>query len=66
MKVYKSFEHIEQDLNRLSLERKIALEQIKLSKNKFTNSLKQKHWLSSVIDVASKYGFYVILKRFFK
>ncbi|WP_166964955.1 DUF6327 family protein [Yeosuana marina] len=66
MKEYKSFEHIEQDLKRLSLERNIALEQMKLSKNKFTNNLKQKNWLSLVIDVASKYGFYVLLKRFFK
>jgi len=66
MKEYKSFEHIDQDLKRLSLERNIALEQMKLSKNKFTNNLKQKNWLSLVIDVAGKYGFYVLLKRFFK
>ncbi len=66
MKEYQSFEEIEQDLKRLSIERKIALEQMKLSKNKFTNNLKQKNWLSLVIDVAGKYGFYVLLKRFFK
>ncbi len=66
MKEYQSFEDIEQDLKRLSIERKIALEQMKLSKNKFTNNLKQKNWLSLVIDVAGKYGFYVLLKRFFK
>lgn len=66
MKEYKSFEHIEQDLKRIRLERNIALEQIKLSKNKFRNNLRQKNWLSVIIDVAGKYGFYIFLKRFFR
>ncbi len=66
MKQYQSFEDIEQDLKRLSLERSIALEQIKLSKNNFTSNLKQKNWFSLVLDLARKYGFYILLKRLIK
>jgi hypothetical protein len=66
MRKYQSFEDIEQDLKRLNLERNIAWEEIKLSKNKFRNDLKQKNWLSMIVDVAGKYGFYMLLKRFLK
>lgn len=66
MKHYQSFNDIEQDLKRLKLERDIALEEMKLSKNKFKDNLNQKSWLNLVVDVAGKYGFYVLVKRFLK
>ena len=66
MKQYQSFNDIERDLKRLQLERQIALEEIKLSKNKFKDSLSQKNLLNLVIGAAGKYGLYVLLKRFIK
>lgn len=66
MKNYQSFEAVEADLKRLRLERRIALEEINLSKNKFKEQFKQKTWLNLMVDAAEKYGFYVLLKRFLK
>ncbi|GGK20269.1 hypothetical protein GCM10007962_12990 [Yeosuana aromativorans] len=66
MKNYQSFHDIEQDLKRLKLERHIALEEMKLSKNKLKDNFYQNSWLNLAIGVAGKYGFYVLLKRFIK
>ena len=66
MREYKSFDDIDQDLKRLNLERKISMEKMKLSKNKFTTNLKQKSWLQVLMDIGGKYGFYLILKRFIR
>jgi hypothetical protein len=66
MKNYQSFHDIEQDLKRLKLERHIALEEMKLSKNKLKDNFLQNSWLNLAIGVAGKYGFYVLLKRFIK
>jgi len=67
MKQYQSFEEIETDLKRLNLERKIALEEMKLLKTEFQDNLKPSNWVvSTVLGVASKYGFYWLLKKFLK
>ncbi|GAA3783620.1 MULTISPECIES: DUF6327 family protein [Corallibacter] len=66
MKNYQSFEDIEKDLTRLKLERNIALEEMKLLKSEFKDDLKPANWVSTIFNVAGKYGFYVLLKRFFK
>ena len=66
MKNYQSFNDIEQDLKRLKLERHIALEEMKLSKNKFKDNFSQKNWLNLAVEAAGKYGFYVLFKRFIK
>lgn len=66
MKNYQSFHDIEQDLKRLKLERHIALEEMKLSKNKLKDNFYQNSWLNLAIGVVGKYGFYVLLKRFIK
>ena len=66
MKKYQSFEDIETDLKRLSLERKIALEEMKLLKSEFKEGLKPTNWFATVLAVAGKYGFYVLLKKFLK
>ena len=65
MRNYQSFNDIEQDLKRLKLERHIALEEMKLSKNKFKDNFSRKNWLNLVIDVAGKYGFYVLIKTLY-
>jgi hypothetical protein len=66
MKQYQSFEDIETDLKRLNLERKIALEEMKLLKSEFQDDLKPANWVSTALNVAGKYGFYVLLKKFLK
>jgi hypothetical protein len=66
MKNYQSFQDIDQDLKRLRLERNIALEKMKLIKNEFKENLKPANWVSTIFNVAGKYGFYMLLKRFIK
>lgn len=66
MKQYQSFEDIETDLKRLDLERSIAIEEMKLLKGEFKDDLKPANWLSTVLNVAGKYSFYVLLKKFLK
>lgn len=66
MKQYQSFEDIKYNLTCLKLERTIALEKMKLAKNEFTDNLKPANWIITIANVASKYGLYVLLKRFFK
>lgn len=66
MKQYQSFEEIETDLKRLNLERKIALEEMKLLKSEFKADLKPVNWVSTVLNVAGNYGFYRLLKKFLK
>ncbi|MFL0353721.1 hypothetical protein [Xanthomarina sp. GH4-25] len=66
MKQYQSFEDIETDLKRLSLERNIALEEMKLLKSEFQDDLKPANWIQSAIKTAGKYGLFLLAKRFFK
>ncbi len=66
MKTYNSFEDIELDLKRLSLERQIGIEQMKAVKNEFAEDLKPLNWVSTAVKVAGKYGLFVLLKKMFK
>ena len=66
MRAYESFEQIETDLKRLSLEKQIGLEELKLVKSDFQDSLKPLSILASVAKVASKYGVLVLLKKMFR
>jgi hypothetical protein len=66
MKQYQSFEDIETDLKRLNLERKIALEEMKLLKSEFQESLTPINWMQTGLKLAGKYGFYMLLKKFLK
>ncbi|WP_223034105.1 DUF6327 family protein [Hanstruepera marina] len=66
MKQYESFKDIEKDLKRLDLERNIALEEMKLVKSEFQDSLKPINWVSTIFSVLGKYGFYALIKRFLK
>ncbi|WP_439129773.1 hypothetical protein [Polaribacter sp.] len=66
MKDYKSFKEIEQDLKLHSLEKDIALEELKIIKNDFENQLKPLSLLGSAVKFASKYGLLVLVKKIFK
>ena len=66
MKTYQSFKEIEKDLKRVSLERQIALEELKIVKNDFEESLKPISLLSDALKVLSKYGALMFFKKIFK
>lgn len=66
MRNYQSFKDIEIDLQRLSLERKIALEEMKLLKTEFKEDLKPSNWVGTLLSIAGKYGLYRLVKRFLK
>jgi hypothetical protein len=57
---------IERDLEILSLQRQIALEELKIEKNNVEDSLKPVSIIYSVFRTLSKYGFVVLFKKFFK
>ncbi len=66
MKPYQTFEDIETDLKRLDLERHIAWEEMKLLKSEFQEDLKPANWLQTVLNIAGKYGLFLLAKRIFK
>jgi hypothetical protein len=66
MKNYNNFKEIEKDLKILSLEKQIALEELKNVKQDFQESLKPLNILSGVFKFVSKYGVLVLLKKIFK
>lgn len=66
MKTYQSFEEIERDLKQLSLERKIAVEELKIVKNDFEESIKPISILTSIFKFFSKYGVLMLIKKIFK
>lgn len=63
MKMYKSFDEIEYDLNRLKLEREIAWEELKGVKYEFQEDLKPLNWVSTGLKYAGKYGIFLLLKK---
>ncbi|MCX7550087.1 hypothetical protein [Xanthomarina sp. F2636L] len=62
---YTNFEQIETDLKRLYLERKVAWEELKLLKTEFKESFRPFNWVEPIIKGASKYGVFVLLRKFF-
>lgn len=66
MKTYNSFEDIEKDLKRLSLERDIAWEELKLRKNELVEDIQPPKWINSVLWAAGKYSFFMLFKRYIK
>ncbi|WP_040279769.1 hypothetical protein [Psychroserpens damuponensis] len=63
MKHYKTFEDIEYDLKRLSLERQIAFEELKGVKGEIKDDLAPYHWMQTVFKYVSKYGWFMLLKK---
>ncbi len=66
MKNYTSFAEIENDLKKLSLEKKIAEEELKIVKYNFEDCLKPVNWMKTVFTAISKYGILLMVKRIFK
>ena len=66
MKQYRTFEDIEFDLKRLSLERQIAFEELKGIKGEVKDDLKPLNWLQTLMKYATKYGSYLLLKKIVK
>jgi hypothetical protein len=66
MKIYQSFEQIDSDLKRLSLERQIALEELKIVKNDFEESIRPIRILRDAFKFLSKYGALLFIKKIFK
>jgi hypothetical protein len=66
MKIYQNFKQIERDLKLLSLERQIALEELKIVRKDFEENLKPISILSSGLRLVRKYGVLILIKKFFK
>ena len=66
MKSYQNFNQIEKDLKTLSLQRQIAVEELKLVKSDFEDSLKPLSLLKTFVKFAGKYGALIALKKIFK
>ncbi|QTD38944.1 hypothetical protein JL193_06735 [Polaribacter batillariae] len=66
MRKYTNFVEIEKDLKILSLERKIALEELKIVKSDFEDQLKPLSLIGNFFKFASKYGLLVLIKKIFK
>ena len=63
MKEYNTFEDIDRDLKRLNLERKIALEELKLVQGKVQEDLQPINLILTALKVVSKIGLFKMLKR---
>lgn len=66
MKTYRNFDDIDRELNRLSLERQIIWEEIKVLKNNFQEDMRPLNWVQSGLRTAGKYGALMLLKRWIK
>lgn len=66
MKTYESFEEIDNELKRLKLERDIAWEEIKYSKNKIQENFKFQNIVNSVLDKIKSVGVLFLLKKILK
>ena len=66
MKRYGSFEEIDNDLKRLSLEREIAWEELKIHKEEFKHDMQPPQWVHAIMKLAGKYGFLILFKKFLK
>ncbi|OBQ56942.1 hypothetical protein JJL45_02515 [Tamlana sp. s12] len=66
MKSYKNTQSIERDLKILDLERKIALEEIKMLKHDYTESLNPINWIPEKLRwLATTYSTKLIINKLF-
>ena len=64
--MYKNFDEIEYDLQKLDLERKIALEELKGLKQEVKEDLSPYNWLATSISIVKKYGMLYLIKKILK
>jgi len=63
---YNSFEEIRQDLKRLSLQRKIAFEEIKGLRNEVQEDFSTDNWIQTALGAIKKFGILYIVRKIFK
>ncbi|WP_179319550.1 DUF6327 family protein [Winogradskyella helgolandensis] len=63
MEPYTTFEDIDNDLKRFKLERDIAWEELKLTKNEFKEDLEPLNWVSSALKLTGKYSFIALIRK---
>jgi len=66
MKTYKNFKEINNHLRQLSLEKQIALEELKLVKSDFEENLKPITIISNLVTAFGKFGTLMFIKKIFK
>lgn len=64
--MYQNFDEIEFDLQRLDLERQIAMEELKGLKQEVKEDLSPYNWLSTAISLVKKYGVLYLIKKILK
>jgi hypothetical protein len=64
--MYNNFDEIEFDLQRLDLERQIAMEELKGLKQEVKEDLSPYNWLSTAISLVKKYGVLYLVKKILK
>ncbi|TLF47067.1 hypothetical protein [Maribacter aurantiacus] len=64
--MYNNFDEIEFDLQRLNLERQIAIEELKGLKQEVKEDLNPYNWLSTAISLIKKYGILYLIKKILK
>ncbi|WGD35044.1 hypothetical protein [Olleya sp. YS] len=63
MKQYNTQEDIERDIRRLSLEKQIAWEELKIIKEDFRDALQPSHWLQTGFKMFTKLGLMMLVKK---
>jgi len=66
MRSYRNFEEVNNDLKRLSLERQIALEELKGLKHDVKQDLSAPNWLGTIASFAKKYGIMYLIRKILK
>lgn len=62
-KEFNSLEDIKLELLTLNLQRKIQMEELKLTKNQFKETLKPMNWIGMLLRGIKKYGILLLLKK---
>ncbi|WP_282163203.1 hypothetical protein [Ulvibacterium marinum] len=66
MKAYKNLDEINLDLKRLSLERQIALEEMKGLKTEVRHDLRPYNWIYTALSMAKEYGVIYLVRKVFR
>lgn len=65
-KQYTSLEDIKLDLLTLNLQRKIHMEELKLTRHQLKEDLSPMNWITTLLKEIKKYGALMILKKIIK
>ncbi|QLG44962.1 DUF6327 family protein [Costertonia aggregata] len=65
-KPYTSLKEIKLELQTLNLQRKIQMEELKLTRHQFKEDLRPMNWISTLLKGVKKYGVLMLLKKIIK